>query len=301
MLGLCFGVVLVISGEDWPKFEVASIKPCAAQQPFIAPSTGAGRGAAKSAGRGGGSSSSPGRLVLHCVTVRNLIQQAYDFYENGRRLPALPPNFRTAPITGGPTWIDSARYEINAKAEGAPRMETMNGPMLQALLEDRFTLKLHREIREVPVYALTVAKSGLKLEAVREGSCVPLDMDKVQAPLAAGEPRPNFCGAGGIGRKGGNGVVQTRANSIENFARMLGSVLDRPVIDRSGVAGLYNFRLEFAPDEATPRFQMGRADYPGGGASIFTAIQEQLGLRLEAAKGPGEFLVIDRVEKPSEN
>jgi uncharacterized protein (TIGR03435 family) len=170
-------MAVVMSAQDGPKFEVASIKPCSGEP--------AGRGGVKSAGRGGGSS--PGRLVLHCQTVRSLVQQAYDFYANGRRLPVLPPNFRAEPISGGPSWVDSERYEINAKAEGSPRTETMNGPMLQALLEDRFKLRAHRETREVPVYLLTVAKGGIKLQKVDEGSCVPLDMDRVQAVLEQGE------------------------------------------------------------------------------------------------------------------
>jgi uncharacterized protein (TIGR03435 family) len=96
-------------------------------------------------------------------------------------------------------------------------------------------------------------------------------------------------------------MVETRANSLENFARMLGSVLDRQVIDRTGVQGLFNFHLEFAPDQSTPRFPMPRAEDPAGGASIFTAIQEQLGLKLEASSGPGETLVIDHVERPTAN
>jgi len=245
--------------------------------------------------------SSPGRLVLDCLTVRNLIQQAYDFFGNGRGLPVLPPNFRTLPIEGGPSWINSDYYTIEARAEGAPRREIMEGPILQALLEDRLMLKLHHEIREVPVYALTLAKSGLRLQRVEEESCTPLDMDKVFAPLTPGEKRPNFCGAGGIGRRGSNGMVETRANSLENFARMLGSAMDRPVIDQTGIKGLFNFHLEFAPDEATPRFPLPPANDPAGGPSIFTAIQQQLGLKLESTRGSCEFLVVDHVERPSAN
>jgi uncharacterized protein (TIGR03435 family) len=245
--------------------------------------------------------SSPGRLSVDWQTVRNLIQQAYDFYANGRRLPVLPPNFRTDPIEGGPAWINSDSYTIEAKAEGAQRREVMEGPMLQALLENRFMLKLHCEIRQVPVYILTVARGGLKMQRVEEGSCTPLDMDKVFAPRAPGEQRPNFCGSGGIGRRGSNGMVETRANSLENFARMLGSAVDRPVVDQTGITGLFNFHLEFAPDEATPRFPLPSPDNPPGGQSIFTAIQQQLGLKLESTKGPVEVLVIDHVERPSAN
>ncbi len=297
-----------VLAQSTPKFEVASIKLCAPEAPLLAiPQVGV-PGAAKGGGRGGngGGGSSPGRLYLNCVpglgsTVRSLIQDAYDIYQNGRRLPVLPPNFLMLAISGGPDWVNTDNYQIEAKAEGNPSQEMMMGPMLQALLEDRFKLKLHRETKEGPAYALTVAKGGFKLPRLPDGSCVPLDLEKVRAPLAPGDAPPNFCGAGGIARRG---MLETRANTLENFSRMLSRVFSRPVIDKTGIAGLYNFHLEFTPDDSTPWLVppggATPAD-PAGGPSIFTAIQEQLGLKLESAKGPGEILVIDSVERPSEN
>lgn len=109
-----------------------------------------------------------GRMILKCATAANLIQQAYVLFTNGLSL-----NPQSFPISGGPGWLDSDHYDITAKAEGNPPLETMMGPMLQSLLEDRFKLKLHRETREVPVYALTVAKAGLKLKPLDKPDCDP--------------------------------------------------------------------------------------------------------------------------------
>ena len=121
------------------KFEAASIRPCKMVE----------------GQRGGGGNSSPGRLNIQCAPLKGLINQAYLLFENGHFRIGLPP-----PIEGGPAWINSEAYEINARAEGAVALETMNGPLLQKLLEDRFQLKVHRETRQAPVYALTVAKGG---------------------------------------------------------------------------------------------------------------------------------------------
>jgi uncharacterized protein (TIGR03435 family) len=182
--------------------------------------------------------------------------------------------------------------------------------MLQALLEERFKLKVHWETKEVPVYALTVAKGGPKLQPFKEGSCYLLDITQLYAPTKAA-PRPGQPCRNGNSRKGSNGIVDWRGLSVDQFAKqVLIGVVDRPVIDRTGIAGKFSFHLEFAPDQATPHFlpggaldtgQAGPSDEPVGGPSIFSAIQEQLGLKLVPAKGPRDFLVIDHVERPSEN
>jgi len=109
---------------------------------------------------------SPGRLTVHCLSLKILIQQAYITYQNGR----FNPLARFVPIEGAKDWLESDLYTIEAKAEGTPTEETMQGPMLQSLLEDRFQLKTHRETREVPVYDLIVAKGGPKLQPF-DGSC----------------------------------------------------------------------------------------------------------------------------------
>src|SRR5262249_28433598 len=116
--------------------------------------------------RGGVRPGAPGRLNQECMTVMGLIMTAYGVFANG-----VSNSFSIPEITGGPGWIESDTYDITATAAGAAPFPQMAGPMLQALLEDRFTLKLHRGAKVVPVYFLTVAKNGSKLERTREGSC----------------------------------------------------------------------------------------------------------------------------------
>lgn len=259
-----------------PKFEVASIKLCKDELP---PGV-----------IGAGGSSSPERLSINCRTLKSLIQQAYDVYASGKSDP-VSPMIPRLPIEGGPAWIDSDRYSIDAKADGTQSPAMMRGPMTQALLEDRFQLKIRRETREVPVYALTVSRGGLKLPRTKEGSCTPLELATPASPAPGDKP---LCAVSRSSRRGPNVTWEARRLSIAAFAKALG--LDRPIIDRTGIAGLFDFHLEFAPeaDSGGP----GDADR---GPSIFTALQEQLGLKLEPAKGPAEFLVIDRVQRPSGN
>ncbi len=173
--------------------------------------------------------------------------------------------------------------------------------MLLALLEDRFKLKVHRETREVPVYALTVARGGPRLKAGDE-TCVPPDYSTYPRPaLPAGK---SYCRDASAGRrKGQNAVVNADPASVDYFCKLLGIVLDRPIVDKTGLSGKYDFHLAFGSDQSTPGVIQGfgePSDEPLA-PSIFTAVQEQLGLKLESAKGPREFLVIDHVERPSEN
>lgn len=264
-----------------PQFEVASVKPSGPLD------------AAHCSGDG----ASPGRLKINCDTLQDLIQAAYGSFSNGVPQPTQ--------VAGGPAWINSDHYDIEAKAAGASRADQMRA-MLQSLLEDRFNLRVHRETREIPVYALTVAKSGLKLQPLKE-ACTPRDPMNPPSPPAPGQKPPNICGTPSIRFKGQHVTWDLHAASMTEFASYLNfpfRTLDRTVIDKTGVAGIFDFHMEFKPDGATP-FLEGRggpsptAEDPAG-ESIFTAIQE-LGLKLESAKGPAEFLVIDRVEKPSGN
>jgi uncharacterized protein (TIGR03435 family) len=172
--------------------------------------------------------------------------------------------------------------------------------MLQALLEDRFKLKIHRETREVPVYAVTIAKGGPKLHAFQEGSCVAQTV-----PPTPPEPGQRLCGGPKIGGKETTpptAILEYNGVSLDEL-KALDEFLGRPVINRTGIVGLFDLRLEFVIDESTPgvRLSFGRASDDAPGPSIFTAMQDQLGLKLEPTKGPGEFLVIDSVERPSEN
>ena len=195
--------------------------------------------------------------------------------------------------------------------------------MLQALLEDRFQLKMHHETREVPVYELTVGKGGPKLEPFQEGSCTPADMTEL--PLAARDPAVTYCDNNGMSmsfkRSSPNMSLERQRMSLDDFCRaVLSGNVDRPVINKTGIAGLFNFHLEFAQEGNTNEALQRAADStasPGlreqllgalaaktdgqQAVTIFAAVQNQLGLKLEPAKGPGDFLVIDGVERPSEN
>jgi len=286
-------------------FEVATIKLCG--------SGDTGGGARGGRGGGDGNGPSPDRMNLACQPVMNLIRMAYFNFAGGHINPR-----NTTPVDGGPAWVNSDRYQITAKAEGTPGQEMMRGPMLQALLEDRFKLKIRRESREVPAYAMTVARGGPKLKAFQEGSCVPVTTGVGGGPLPPPGPDgklPVMCSMRSIKTplNGSPSAWQVLGESLDGFARALGDDMDRIVINKTGLAGKFDFHLEFTPDESTPLLlnalrqraaQNGdpvAASDPAGGLSIFTAIQQQLGLKLDGSKGAREFLVIDRIERPTEN
>jgi uncharacterized protein (TIGR03435 family) len=232
---------------------------------------------------------SPGRFGVECVSLRDYIRGAYGSYGLGRN-----PNVRPPKVLGGPDWVDTDRYDIVAKAPGETGLDEMYGPMLRALLEDRFGLKVHSEIRELPVYALTAAGGGAKLTPSKPGSCVVIDMKSVlKAPRG-----PNYCGRFEMTR-GAVRVADAKEMTVAEFAaRVFRDTLDRPVIDRTSITGLFDIHLEFSGLENSAA--------PGGAAdntapSVFTAVQEQLGLKLSPDRGPVEVLVIDHVKKPSAN
>jgi uncharacterized protein (TIGR03435 family) len=194
-------------------------------------------------------------------------------------------------MEGWPAWINSEHYSVDAVTQGNASRESMQGPMLQALLENRFKLKTHRETREVPIYELTVAKSGLKLRRAEEGSCVPRDPAKLRLRPDPGQ-KP-FCGQAALRRNGPAWAVELRSMTLDEFSHWLDVSLDRLVFDKTGVAGKFDINMEYSRDQDS--------DVADAGPSIPTAVQQQLGLKLVPAKGPGEFLVIDHVERPSEN
>ena len=176
-------------------------------------------------------------------------------------------------ISGGPGWAGTVHYDLNAKAEGEePITKEQARHMLQALLAERFRLKIHRENREVPVYALVVGKGGPKMKV-----------------STADAPGNNFTRSSGAGLH-----MEMTHGTMEALARQLSSSAGRPVHDRTGLAGYYAYQLDWLPPGRPPEPD---SDTP----SIFTAVQEQLGLKLEPAKGSVEMLIIDSAEKPSEN
>lgn len=256
-----------------PKFEVVSIKAC---KPEDLPSGGRGGGA-------GPPSASPGRLHVDCaplVGANGLIRQAYGTFASGRHNAYLQPD--AVPVEGGPAWIRSDRYTIDAKVEGTPSMEMMRGPMLQALLEDRFQLKIRRETKEVPVYELTVAKGGSKLRPF-DGRCTPVDFTKgnIPAQLEAEGSCP-------IALR--NTRVDAPGETLGDFITFVLTLLDRPVIDKTGLTGRFDIHLDLPADDPSAA--------PDVTSTLAVALQQQLGLKLVPARGPGAFLVIDHVERP---
>lgn len=237
--------------------------------------------------------SSPGRLRTGCYPL-------LDDHGMGLIRAAYADTF--TPINGGPSWIHSAFYDINAVAEANPSVKTMMGAMMQALLEDRFHLKFHRQAGEGPVYFLTVAHGGPKLHPFVEASCTPYSSSP--PPLQPGQEYCNSMIGGGSPAS-----IQDQGVTIDEFSKQLLGVLDRPVINKTGITGRSDIHVEFSREgtkaAAIPLMQpsdgLSPASDPTGPPSIFTALQEELGLRLEPAKGPVEMLVIDHIEKPSEN
>jgi uncharacterized protein (TIGR03435 family) len=175
-------------------------------------------------------------------------------------------------ITGGPAWLDVDRFDIEAKAEGEPTKDQMMA-MLRALLADRFQLKSHRQEAEGNVYVLTVAKGGHKLKPPT-GERTFIGLYREDPPTETGV---HYSLAG-------------KKASLDLIAKRFASELHHPVIDRTGIQGEFDFKVSYAI-----------GDNPESGVPLELAVQEQLGLKLEAAKGPVETLVVDHAEKPSAN
>ena len=232
----------------------------------------------------------PGRLSITCLSVMVLIRIAYDALQK-----TFPEDVN--PVSGGPAWIKSDLYTIQAKAEGTPSAAEMHRPMLQAILEDRFKLKIRREMRSISVYELTVAKNGFKLQPRKGAGCI--SMDDLKPP-----PMDQVCNntSRRTNPKDQGGALVTtefRGSSLDQIAETLTGLLDRPVINKTGIPGSFDFHLEWGADVFTPGFN-NPTDAPNG-QSITTALQERMGLKLVPAKGSGTFYVIEGVERPSEN
>ena len=187
-------------------------------------------------------------------------------------------------IAGGPGWVNTDRWNIEAKAERRSTSDKLHDALAR-LLEDRFKLKVRRETRELPCYFLTVDKKGSKMP-VHDST------DLVHEP---------FTGARG---RGGIPGFSAKNATMNYFAFFLSRILDLNVIDRTNLPEHYDVDFQFVPDRSAIRAnESPGAEAPpqADGVDIFTALREQLGLRLEKGKGPVEYLVIEHVEKPSEN
>jgi bla regulator protein blaR1 len=215
-----------------------------------------------------------GRFISTGTTLKMLMTEAY--------------NVRDFQIFGGPGWLNTDRWDIAAKADDVADRISIEQfrPMLRALIEDRFQLRVRREMKELPAYILSVGKGELKLHA------------------NSGEPGPML--------RMGRGELTGKKVQMPMILQALSQQLGRPVIDKTGLTGEYDFALQWTPEPGQGGFPGGPPGGPPGagpeppppgadGPSIFTAIQEQLGLRLDSQKAPVETIVIDGVEKPSEN
>jgi uncharacterized protein (TIGR03435 family) len=233
-----------------PEFEAATIKPVKEPDPNRMNDRTDGR-----------------RYTTRNTTLRDLILMAYGVDRQQ--------------IAGGPTWIATDEYDVDAVAGEDVHFENDLQTMLQKLLADRFKLTFHREQREQSIYALMVAKGGPKLKAA--------DANEKQG---SGCTRLGECAF--------------KRDTLQHFARWMGfAVLDKPVQDKTGLAGEFDFELKWTPDE-TQFAGMGihvppPVDNSNAPPGLFTAIEEQLGLRLEPQKIPSEVLVIDHAERPTEN
>ena len=319
---LCAGLIISTScaafgqgAAESPTFEVASVKP-AEPQP---------EGMMRVRMSGGPGTPDPGQLTYTNVSLKNVLTNAYDVKEYQ---------------INGPNWLDGERFDIVAKIPQGTTKEQFK-LMLQNLLAERFKLALHHETKELPIYALVVGKGGPKLkEAVEEDAAAPQGAAAPPPPPPgrdeAGPVRLKMDADGmpqlpsGMGRNGvimmtiyGSGGLRTRmvckGQPVSALLATLSSQLGRPVVDATGLKAKYDITLDYAPDglkgtaimmpppppqhDGAPGGGGPMASAPdAGGPTIFTALQEQLGLKLEQRKGPVDLLVIDRMEKvPTEN
>ena len=278
-----------------PAFEVASVKP-----------NRSGAGFTTFGVRPGG------RFLATNASVRDLIRLVYQLQD-----------FQ---IEGAPAWIDTERYDINAKAEGElpalpPDLETAAPPlafqMVRSLLADRFKLAAHLRTKDAPIYSLVLArterKPGPQLQAAQV-DCAAIRAARGAAPRGGPRlpppppPPPPPPGPGqhpACGVSNAPGYLGAGGMALSALTPVLSRVVGRPVVDRTELAGRFDLTLEYMPE------QLRQSDMPlppgapppprADAPSIFSALQEQLGLKLEAQRGPIEFLVIERIERPTEN
>jgi uncharacterized protein (TIGR03435 family) len=268
---IVFGQINAAPTGDLPGFEVASVKP-------------------HKSGEGSTILLTADGLTATRVTVKFLIKQAYDVEDDQ--------------ISAAPGWLDSETYDVVAKVSSSdlPALDKLDEKqrlrMLQPVLAERYQLNVHRAPKEIPVYALVIAKNGPKLHVAKPGDTYP---DGLKGP--DGKP----------GRPGmmmwSRGRLVAQGIPIASLLPPLTQQLERTVLDKTGLTGTYDITLLWTPeDDRAPMYngadgnrQASAPAADSSGASIFTAIQEQLGLKLESQKGQVEGLIIDHVERPSGN
>jgi uncharacterized protein (TIGR03435 family) len=266
LLVCCAGIVRSQTGS-LPAFDSASVKPSpddAGPSHIVFPPGG--------------------RVDIGNMTLREMLAGAYDV--------------QPFQVTGGPDWLDAIHYNVLAKgAEGAKRAEVL--VMLQSLLTERFHMTIRRETRQLPTYALVMArkdrKPGPALVEAKAGSCQQADPTD---PLAVDPDR--LCGNWELGPEG-LGLVSGHIGSLTGpLTRLLG----RKVVDKTGLTRNYDVHLEWSPDDFLAMRAPAGAPLPpgdGSGPSVFAVFRDQLGIAFQAEKGPVEILVIQRAEKPAAN
>jgi uncharacterized protein (TIGR03435 family) len=258
---LSLAVVTPSAFADQPKFEIAAIRR---SRPETKWSYHLGPGS---------------RAIMTGFRVRDLILLAWHTQD-----------FR---ILGEPAWADSDRFDIEARAQATPTEDEFR-LMVRSLLEERFHLVLRSESRQMPVFNLVPDGKPANLVRTKEGTCAPFDTSAGANDPQDPQAKP-FCGFSEHLVQNGNGpVTQLRARGVTTalLARVLGTTLDRQVNDETQIPGTFDFVLEYAPDNQPT---------VDGPPSLFTAIREQLGLKLESARGPVDVFVVDNVQRPSEN
>jgi uncharacterized protein (TIGR03435 family) len=244
-----------------------------------------------------------GRYTATGINVRSLISTAY----------GTPQPIATAQIIGGPGWINTDRFDIVAKAEGdvQPGQNGVIPLMIRAMLADRFKLVVHMESRELPIYALVKARRDGKLgpklgPAAEDCAAIAAARGRGGAPAPGGPaPGPGPGGRPACGMMAGPANLAAGGASMTLLATLLSGRVQRIVVDRTGLTGNFDIDLTWTPDQISQG--PGGASPPGvppldpNGPSIFTAVQEQLGLKLESSKGPVDVVVIDSVDHPTED
>jgi uncharacterized protein (TIGR03435 family) len=234
----------------------------------------------------------PGRLVAD-ASLLILMQYAY--------------GVQPFQVMGGPTWLMSERYHVDAKADVPATREQMF-LMLQSLLEERFHLKTHRDVKELQVFALASDRGGFKLPPPKEGVCVDSAADaalewaggRMAAPGEL-QPMKSRCGSAVIDLGPRGARMHGGKMRMSDLVRTLSMLLGRTVIDKTGFNGPFDVQLDFVPDDTTPAMPPPPPDSGITGLSIAQALQQQLGLRLESTKGPVQLITVDHAERPSAN
>ena len=226
-----------------------------------------------------------GRVTVSNNSLRNIIRNAY--------------NVQNYQIVGGPEWINTVRWDISAKApDDAPPPQLLL--TLRTLLADRFKLAIRNETREMPIYALTLARPDGRLGSQLRSSNVDCAAVFAAAKARGEAPPPTTNGRPTCGTRTTRGNMMTTGVAMSDFARNLSPFAGRPVVDTTGLTGVYDLNLAWTPEQGLPGPDgtASQAATSSDSVSLFTAVQEQLGLKLDAQRGSVDVLVIESAQRP---